>query len=156
MQSDIRLGRRAILCATLSGRQQSGTPDIWHTEMTFFYGHKHRKGSRNESGDDLAGLVDVGSWGVRIRFQHDERNTGPYAPRLSFDAENARAYKLVAKIGKAVEKIKRDHGWHGITHERLIDTLSVTVVEHVNAHYRTYRIVMAPGDSPLVALARQL
>ena len=141
------------LCATLSGEQQSNSPGIWHTEVSFFYGKKHLKSSRDDQGESLVGLIDSHSRSVRIRFQHDERNQGAYAGRVSFELDSREAFWLAAKLSKAVRAVQKDYDRP--TRERLIEALKATTVEYVPDRYQCYRIVAQPGDTPLVVLARQ-
>jgi hypothetical protein len=94
--------KRQTLLVSVSGRHGTSVPDIWHTEINFFYGHRYLPGS------GLVGKYDR-PWlhgNVCVRFQHDTKNS-EYAPRISFDLEDAGARKLSRRVVRAAEAIRK-------------------------------------------------
>jgi hypothetical protein len=160
MQDNERLSKRITLCATLSGEHEASRLDgkrIWHTEIYFFWARRHLKRSKDDEGNSLDGYFDASyAKGVRIRFQHDEDNTHPYAGRASFEIDGDAGFELAAKLHKAIQKVKETHGWRSITRERLVEATDAVPVEYAANGYNRYRrVYVMPGDSPLETLARQ-
>jgi len=114
--------KRQTILVFASGRLQSMVPDIWHTEATFFMGHRYLPGS------GLAGKYDKTWLGgdVIVRFQHDTKNTEDYAPRVSFDLGNEQARKLAQRVMRAAQTIRARY--EDVTRDRLIAELGALVV----------------------------
>lgn len=156
-QDNRKLGKRHYITVTQSGmieptRRLGGDGDIFTVYQYFTYRLRHKKGSNRPAGwfHSMWGGSD---YTVEVRWLYtDDHNY--FAPEISFRPTEA-GIKLATKVAKALHEMRntRDE-----SPERLTADLKAYLVEYVNDNkdgcWDDYRVLQAPGDCPMMVIAR--
>jgi len=158
-ESEKKLNKRKYLMVEMgkvhedpSWRRWADKP-VGTQRVTVMLAVKHRRASTFPEGS----MHHIG-WrgGITIQWRYDMGRQSYYAPTVdNLDLTNAASAEILMRI----YKVYKDGLYFDTTPEQFIEKMSAHVVEPIlredGCTSEDYHVVRAPGDSPMVTLARQ-